>query len=155
MATSANFTIDDLLDHPMAVYARESDGALSRVRNEITRLGLVEDDESATEAERNEAQADKLELISVLGQMEDADKAFLARVVVGPFPPKDEVVERTIALNRNLAAVVSAANRVQTTIRLAAQWADTLRAVVTGQAPSMPPEPDPPEGNNPGPSVDS
>ena len=80
-----------------------------------------------------------------MGRMEDADKAFLARVVVSPFPPKDEVVERTIALNKNLALVVAAANRAQEVIRLAAQWADTLRAVVMGQAPGMPPEPKPPE----------
>jgi len=145
MTTSAHFTIDDLLDHPMAIYARESDGALSRVRIEISRLELLEDDEGSTDAVRNQAQADRLELIAVLGRMEDADKAFLARVVVGPFPPKDEVVERTIALNKNLGLVVAATNRVQAIIRLAAQWADTLRAVVTGQAPSMPPEPDPPE----------
>jgi hypothetical protein len=145
MTTSAHFTIDDLLDHPMAIYARESDGALSRVRIEISRLELLEDDEGSTDAVRNQAQADRLELIAVLGRMEDADKAFLARVVVGPFPPKDEVVEQTIALNKNLGLVVAATNRVQAIIRLAAQWADTLRAVVTGQAPSMPPEPDPPE----------
>jgi hypothetical protein len=144
MATSANFTFEDLLDHPMAVYARESDAALSSVRREISRLKLMEDDENLSEEGRNQAQADRLEFISVLGRMEDADKAFLARVVVSPFPPKDEVVERTIALNKNLALVVAAANRAQEVIRLAAQWADTLRAVVTGQAPRMPPEPNPP-----------
>ena len=145
MATSANFSFADLLDHPMAVYARESDAALSTVRGEISRLKLRQDDENLSDEERNQAQADRLELISVLGRMEDADKAFLARVVVSPFPPKDEVVERTIALNKNLALVVAAANRAQEVVRLAAQWADTLRAVVMGQAPSMPAEPNPPE----------
>jgi len=145
MATSTNFTFDDLLGHPMAVYAMESDAALSSVREEISRVGLIEDDENASDEERDQAQADKLELISVLGRMDDADKAFLARVVVSPFPPKDEVVKRTIELNKNLALVVAAANRAQAVIRLAAQWADTLRAVVTGQAPSMPAEPDPPK----------
>lgn len=141
-----NFSFDDLLNRPIAVYARESDEALSTVRSEITRLGLMQGDESLTDAERNQAQADRLELIAVLGRMNDADKAFLARVfmVRRPFPPKDEVIERTVALNRNLALVVAAANHEQAVIRLAAQWADTLRAVVTGQAPTMPPEPDPP-----------
>lgn len=141
---SANFSFADLLEHPMAVYARESDEALSKVRGEIARLELVQDDESLMDAERNQAQSDRLELISALGRMDDADKAFLARVVVGPFPPKDEVVERTVALNKSLALAVAAANHGQAVIRLAAQWADTLRAVVTGQAPTMPPEPTPP-----------
>jgi len=145
MATSANFSFADLLAHPMAVYARESDAALSTVRMEISRLKLRQDDENLSDEERNQAQADRLELISVFGRMEDADKVFLARVVVSPFPPKDEVVERTIALNKNLALVVAAANRTQEVVRLAAQWADTLRAVVMGQAPNMPPEPNPPE----------
>ena len=144
MATSASFTFEDLLGHPMAVYAKESDAALSTVSREIARLKLIGDDEILSDEERNRAQADRLELISVLGRMDDADKAFLARVVVSPFPPKDEVVERTIALNKNLALVVAAANRAQEVIRLAAQWADTLRAVVTGQARRMPPEPNPP-----------
>ncbi len=136
MATT--FSFDDLLDHPMAVYARESDAAMSTVRDEIARLGLLQEDESLTDGERDQAQADRLELISVLGRMDDADKAFLARVVVGPFPPKDEVVERTVALNTKLAAAVAATNHAQAVIQLAAQWADTLRAVVTGQAPDMP-----------------
>src|SRR5215831_13520691 len=144
MATATSFTVADLLDHPMAVYARESDAAMATLRREISRLKLVEDDENLTQEERDQAQADRLELISVLGRMEDADRAFLARVVVSPFPPKDEVVERTIELNRNLASVVAAANRVQEVIRLAAQWADSLRAVVTGEAPGMPPTPDAP-----------
>jgi hypothetical protein len=146
VATTPNFSVADLLAHPMAVYARESDDALSKVRGEIGRLELVEENEDLPDEVRNQAQADRLELVAVLGRMDDADKAFLARVVVSPFPPKDEVVERTIALNRNLAAAVVAANRVQTMIRLAAQWADSLRAVVTGQAPGMPPEPNAPAG---------
>lgn len=133
-----NFSFDDLLDHPMAVYAKESDAALSKVRDEIARLGLMQDDESLTDTERDQAQVDRLELISVLGRMDDADKAFLARVVVGPFPPKDEVVQRTIDLNAKLGAAVAAANHGQAVIQLAAKWADTLKAVVTGAAPSMP-----------------
>lgn len=133
-----NFSFEDLLDHPMAVYARESDAALSKVRGEIARLGLMQDDESLTDTERDQAQGDRLELISVLGRMDDADKAFLARVVVGPFAPKDEVVQRTIDLNEKLGAAVAATNHGQAVIQLAARWADTLKAVVTGAAPSMP-----------------
>ena len=55
MATSANFSFADLLDHPMAVYARESDAALSTVRGEISRLKLRQDDENLSDEERKES----------------------------------------------------------------------------------------------------
>jgi len=146
MATTKKFELKELLEHPMAVYATESNAALSKVRREISRLESVRDDDSQPEDQRDQAQTDIAELTSVLGRMDDADKAFLARVVLGSFPPKDEVVTRTVALNTNLGLAVAATNRVQTMIRLAAQWADTLSAVVTGKAPSMPAEPNPPAG---------
>lgn len=144
MATTKKFELKKLLDHPIAVYARESDAALSVVRSEISRVKSIQDDQGLPDSVRNQAHADLLELISVLAKMDDADKAFLARVVVSPFHPTYEVVERTVELNINLGRVVATINRLQTIIRLAAQWADTLTAVVTGKAQSMPAEPAPP-----------
>lgn len=144
-----DFTIAELNEHPLAVYARESVAARDKVVAEIGRLKLVMEDDSLTPSEREKARANRLELISVLGQMDEADRAFLARVVLGEFGPKEEVVQRTIELNRRLGKVVAGINRAATIIRLARQWTDALTAVVTGQAPSMPP---PPEEAAPAPS---
>jgi len=137
MATT--FTIDQLNGHPMATYAKESVEARDEVVAEIDRLQDAAGDESITEAQRKAAQADLDELIALLGRMDEADRAFLARVVLGPFGPKDEVVQRTIELNANLGAVVARNNHAKAVIQLVSQWVDGLSAVVTGAAPSMPP----------------
>lgn len=134
-----NFTIAELNEHPLAIYASESVAARDKVVAEIGRLKLVMDDDSLIFDERDKARSDRFELISALGRMDEADRAFLARVVVGEFGPKEEVVQRTIELNGNLGKVVAGINRATTIIRLARQWTDALTAVVTGQAPSMPP----------------
>jgi hypothetical protein len=137
-----DFTIAELNEHPLAIYASESVAARDKVVAEIGRLKLVMEDDSLTLDERDKARADRLELISVLGRMDEADRAFLARVVVGEFGPKEEVVQRTIELNGNLGKVVAGINRATTIVRLVRQWTDALAAVVTGQAPSMPPVPE-------------
>ena len=135
---SEQFSIDDLLGHPFAIYTQQSVEARDQVVDEITRLRLIVSDASLDEDERKDANKDLPELVSALGLMDEADRAFIARVVLGPFPPKEDVVARTIELNQNLAQVVVDANRAQAVIRLVTQWADALRAVVTGQVAAMP-----------------
>jgi len=132
------FTIEKLNEHPMAIYAKESVEARDQVVTETRRLVRLASDESVTEKERNDAQSDLDELTSVLGQMDEVDRAFLARVVVASFPPKDEVVQRTIELNAALAGVVVDANRARTFINLVTQWVNGVSAVVTGNAGTMP-----------------
>ena len=132
------FSITELNQHPFAIYTRESVAARDKVVEEITRLTLLIDDESVSEDERVQANKDLPVLTAEIGRMDEADRAFIARVVVGPFPPKDDVVERTIELNKNLAEVVVDANRARAIIRLVTEWTNDMRAVVTGEVPALP-----------------
>jgi len=130
------FSLDHLLNHPFAIYGRNFGEARSKVTAEASEQSARGDNGNFSTEERAEARVRATELTSELGHMDEADRAFTVRILVAPFPPKDEVVDRTIALNAALSVVVAAANKAAAIVKLAKDWADWVTATVTGAAPA-------------------
>jgi hypothetical protein len=138
MATDTNnaggsATLQALLSHPFAIYAQEFLQARTKVVTEISRLQAAADDGALGGDARAEARVRAQELNSELGHMDDANSVFMARVVIGPFQPRDDVVERTVKLNAALGQVTADANRAAAIVRLASEWAAAVAGLVEGQ----------------------
>lgn len=141
MATSEiDFSGDAMLSrlrsHPFAVYGREFAAARAILIDEMFRLTTQADNDSLSRSERDEARAQAQLLNAQVGQMNFANEAFMARVVLGTFPPREEVVEKTIELNEKLGRVVADANRAVALLRLAREWVGGVVAVLKGEVPA-------------------
>ena len=128
----------NLQTHPLARFLSAFQAARDQlVREQIEQEGVAKDG-GASVGERADAQANVAELISVIGQLDDARTTFLVRVFTGVIPPSEELVSKSVKLNKRLAKATVQANRPGAYVRIVTKYLNGVTQVIGGNVPAAP-----------------
>lgn len=128
--------LPDPMTHPLARFLSSYQAARDLlVREQIRQEGVTKDG-GASVAERADAQASVAELVSVIGQLDDARTTFLVRVFTGVIPPSEALVSRTVKLNKDLANATVEANRPGAYVRIVTMFVNGVAQVISGNVPA-------------------
>ena len=124
--------------HPLATYLSAMQASRDELVGERLRQEARGNDNTLTVSERADALAEVARLASEIGHLDDSRDAFLVGVVTGTVPPSQALVDATLKLSKDLAAVVVSANRPAVLIRIVSSFLNGAAAVATGHVPPAP-----------------
>jgi hypothetical protein len=138
MATNARVAQPPASSHPLATYLSAMQAARDELVGERLRQEALGSDNTLTVSERADALAEVARLASEIGHLDDSREAFLVGLVTATVPPSQALVDATVKLAKDLAAVVVSANRPAVLIRIVSGFINGAAAVATGTVPPAP-----------------
>jgi hypothetical protein len=134
-------TVAELLAHPLSIFLQQFELARDQLFRELIEQEGIEEDGSLDIDVRAAARATKLELTAAIGKVDESRTLFLVKVFTGITPPSQELVNRTVQLNTELAAETVKVNLAGTYLRIVADYLTAAKQILSQSVPAAPSPP--------------
>ena len=134
-------TIEEIIaaakTHPLGVFMEAYQGARDKLVDERIEQKEILTDGNASPGQISAAGSAVTELISAIGELDEARTAFLVQVFTGVIPPSPELVQATRKLNSDLADATTKANKPGVYLAIVTDYLTAATQVITGEVPPV------------------